>query len=99
MQYLVVVERLESASHLDDYSPQLLLREVGSALDVGVDLAHEVASLRVLHHDAQRAAAVLEKGLLVGDDVRMAMRLVRQRLLDRREDAGLVDCVFLLFLR
>ena len=99
MQDLEVVKRLQSTGHLDEYLPELFLREIGAVLDVGVDLAHQVASLGILHDDAQRARAVLEESFLVSDDVRVTINLGVEAVLDRREDACLVDRVFLLFLR
>lgn len=73
VQNLEVVKGFESEDHLDEQTPELVLRESGMMLDVVVYFAHEVAALREFHDDAQRTGAVLEEGLLVCDDVRVTI--------------------------
>lgn len=85
-----VMERLETAHHLDEHAPDLFLREVRPAAILRPNLAQEVPAVGVFHHDAQGARGVLEERLLVADYVRVVYR---------GQNAHFVDRVLLLFQR
>ena len=55
---------------------------------VRVDLRLEIASVRILHHDAKGVRFLLEEGFLISSDV---------LVVDRREDSNLVYGVFFFF--
>lgn len=94
VQHLGGVQRGQALQQLDQRAPDVGLLEVGAALLVLGDLAEEVGAVAELHDDAgearvpQRGALVLEEGLAVGDDVRVAQR---------GQDAHLVQRVGFLF--
>ena len=88
MHDFLLVQGGKTADHLVKDAPDVLFFHVPHSFLVLVDLALQVASVGVLHHDAQRAAALLEESLFVGCHV---------LVLDGGQDSDLVDgIVFLL---
>ena len=89
MEYLLIVQGLEPPSYVDQRLPNLVLPDPGLCLEILVDDAHEVASLRELKHDAEIARPIVVEGLLEADDV---------LVVERGEDSYLVEGVFFLLL-
>jgi hypothetical protein len=68
-----VVESFEAASDVDEEAPDIVFGEMRVILDVFVDLSEEIAAFCVFHDDAQGRGGIFAEGLLIGDDVRMAI--------------------------
>mmetsp|Transcript_50018 Transcript_50018/g.132192 ORF Transcript_50018/g.132192 Transcript_50018/m.132192 type:complete len:243 (-) Transcript_50018:76-804(-) len=85
-----VVQRLQALAHPDQVAPDVSLPEVCPVLLALVYALQEVARIRALLDDAEAARLVVEKCLLVGDDV---------LVLDGGEQPDLVQRVLLLLVR
>lgn len=66
------MEGLETSHHMYEEFPNILLWEIGVAFGVFYDFEVEVASVRVLHDDAQGLAVFFKEGLFVRNDVRVS---------------------------
>ena len=82
-----IVESLKASDDLNEEVPDLLFSEVGVALLMVVDQHQKIATVRILHHEAQTVCLVLKEGLLVANDV---------WVVDRRENSDLIEGVLLL---
>lgn len=84
-----LVECLESLDDLDEDPPDVVFGEEFCLLLLFDDLLVEVSIVGVVHHDAETVGGRVDEGLLVPDNV---------GVLDRGQDAHLVECVVLLLL-
>ena len=82
------MEGFEASDDLNEEVPDLLFREGSVGLFVIVYEHEEVATVGILHHEAQATSLVLKESLLVANHV---------RVVDRGENAHLIKRVFLLF--
>lgn len=83
------MQGFEASNNLDEDVPDLLLFDVGLSFLVTANLLEDVAIVSVLHDEAQAGAGFVDESFLIGDHI-----LLR----DTRQDAHLVQGIFLLFL-
>ena len=83
-----IMEGFETSDDLNEEVPDLLFREGTVGLFVIVNEHQEVATVSVLHHDAQTTSLVLKESLLVANHI---------RVVDRGENAHLIERILLLF--
>jgi len=68
MQYIELVQTLESGDDLDDDLPNVLLLVILLVVLVLADALEDIAIVSVLHDDAERVAAFVEECLFVCSD-------------------------------
>ena len=88
MHDLLLVQSLKPKDDLVEYVPDVfLLHEFPILLQLG-DLRLEVTSIRVFHDDTERLGTFFEKGILVGNNI---------RVLDRGKDSYFIQSVLFFF--
>ena len=84
VQDIEIVQNPQSVDHLYQDSPHLRLPKKSLLLLAFHNLAQQVPSICILHHEAQRLALRIVKGLTEPNDARVA---------DTGQDTHFVDCV------
>ena len=88
MHYLHFMQALQPLSELNEYSPDLGLRQLRPPLAHILYLPQQVSIVRIFHNDAQGLGGFVKKGCSIADDVFVA---------DGGKEADLVQSVLSFF--
>ena len=72
MADLEIVQCFETSNDLNEVVPYLVLGKLLLQALLRINQLKHIATICVLHHDAETVGAVLKEGLFVADDVGMA---------------------------
>lgn len=97
MQNVPFMKSLQTSGQLDQTVPNVSFSKSSLALPMLQNFAVKIASVSVLHNDAESGRIFVEKCLFVSNNVAVTTTesSARQNLLDAREDADLVESVLL----